>query len=88
MTVEVSTRSGGSWVPAHARMLPGVYFWNTASGPHSVCQLEIETAGGALDRPQLLVQLLVSPAAGCGRARAIPLGYSRPNGAQIGRSMR
>jgi hypothetical protein len=73
VTVEIETRSGGSRTRSAVHALRGVYFWNTLRGPHSLCQLEIETAGGVAHRPVLLVRLLVSPALGCGRAQSFPL---------------
>jgi hypothetical protein len=73
VTVQIETRSSGSWTRPAPHALRGVYFWNTLRRPHSLCQLEIKTAGGVTHRPVLLVQLLVSPALGCGRAQSIPL---------------
>ena len=73
VTVEIETRSGGSWTRPAVHALRGLYFWNTLRGPHSLCQLEIETAGGVAHRPVLLVRLLVSPARGCGRRQSFPL---------------
>jgi len=73
VTVEIETRAAGSWTPPAAHALRGVYFWNTLRGPHSICQLEIETTGGVTHRPVLLVRLLASPALGCRPAQSFPL---------------
>ena len=73
VTVAIKTRAAGSWSPPVVHSLRGVFFWNTLRGPHSICQLEIETAGGAANRPVLLVRLLASPALGCGQAQSFPL---------------
>lgn len=73
VTVAIKTRAAGSWTPPAVHALRGVYFWNTLRGPHSICQLEIETAGGVAHRPVLLVRLLASPALGCGQIHSFPL---------------
>ncbi len=73
VTIAIETRAGGSWTPPAVHALRGVYFWNTLRGPHSICQLEVKTAGGVTHRPVLLVRLLVSPALGCGRVQSFPL---------------
>ena len=73
VTVEIETRSGGSWTRRAPHALRGLYFWNTLRGPQSLCQLAIKTAGGVTHRPVLLVRLLVSPALGCARTQSIPL---------------
>jgi hypothetical protein len=73
VTVEIETRAAGSWTPPAVHALRGVYFWNTLRSPHSLCQLAIETAGGVTHRPVLLVQLVASPALGCGRDQSFPL---------------
>ena len=62
------------WVRAGVHALPGIYFWKTVTGPRAVCRLEIRTEGpGASFRPRAVVQLLVSPSLGCGRASAYVL---------------
>jgi hypothetical protein len=73
VTIAIETRAGGSWTPPAVHALRGIYFWNTLRGPHSICRLEVETAGGVTHRPVLLVRLLVSPALGCGRIQSFPL---------------
>jgi len=73
VTIAIERRAAGSWTRPAVHALRGVYFWNTLRGPRSICQLEIETAGGVTHRPVLLVRLLVSPALGCGRAQSFPL---------------
>lgn len=73
VTVKTETRAAGSWTPPAVHAHRGTYFWNTLRGRHSICRLEIETAGAATHRPVLLVQLLASPALGCGRPQSVPL---------------
>jgi hypothetical protein len=65
--VTTSQRIGGRWQQTATHRLRGTYFWHTATGPRAVCRLEIRTAGAPPKfRPYVVVQLLVSPALGCG----------------------
>jgi hypothetical protein len=69
-TVTLATwqRVAGRWRRTGLHRLTGPYFWNTVSGPRSVCRLEIRTAGGQpVFRPVVAVQLLITPSVGCGR---------------------
>ena len=75
-TVRISlySRSGDGWRSFANRRVPGTYFWNTVTGGHAVCLLEVRTAGDAPGfRSVAVVQLLVTPSVGCGRARSFPL---------------
>jgi hypothetical protein len=72
--IQLYGRSGHGWRPTASRRVPGTYFWNTVTGGHAVCRLDLRTAGEARNfRPVALVQLLVTPALGCGRALSYPL---------------
>jgi len=62
-------RSGNRWRPIGARRVPGTYFWHTVTGARAVCRLDVRTAGEA----RVVVQLLVTPSIGCGRAHSYPL---------------
>ncbi len=70
VTVEIETRSGGSWTRPAPHALRGLYFWNTLRGPHSICQLEVKTAGGVTHRPALLVTATRQPSS---RLRSHPV---------------
>lgn len=70
----VATRVGSSWRERGEMRLRGTYFWHTVSGPRSICRLQIATAAGqASFRPSVIVQLLRSPALGCGDVHRFPL---------------
>jgi hypothetical protein len=49
--------------------LRGTFFWKTITGPRAVCTLNLATAGTA----HVTVQLLTSPAIGCGSTTTIKL---------------
>ena len=69
-TVTLGTwrRVAGQWRRTGLHRVSGPYFWNTISGPRSVCRLEIRTARGRpVFRPVVAVQLLITPSVGCGR---------------------
>ena len=75
VTATVSQRVGGRWQQTATHRLRDAYFWNTATGPRAWCRLEIRTAGTQPKfRPYVLVQLLVSPALGCGTTQRFRLG--------------
>jgi hypothetical protein len=72
--VITSKRSGRSWRRTGAHRLGGSYFWNTVTGPHAVCRLDIRTSSlEARARPYVVVQLLLTPALGCGAAQRFAL---------------
>jgi hypothetical protein len=61
-------RTSRSWTLELRRRLPETYFWKTVNAPRALCRLAISTAvPGAGGRGRLIVQLLRSPAVGCGR---------------------
>jgi hypothetical protein len=67
-------RAQGHWQRAAARQLAGWYFWKTVTAPRAVCRFEITTAGRAVaGQPGVIVQLLASPALGCGPVATIPI---------------
>ena len=72
--VTTSRRIGGRWQQTATHRLKGTYFWNTATGPRAVCRLEVRTAGAPPSfRPYVVVQLLLSPALGCGTTQRLHL---------------
>src|SRR5262245_4227727 len=72
--IQLYGRSGDGWRSFANRRVPGTYFWNTVTGGHAVCRLEVRTAGTAPGfRSVAVVQLLVTPSIGCGSARSYPL---------------
>jgi hypothetical protein len=74
VSVSTFTREDGRWVLAHERRLPETYFWKTVTAPRALCRLEISTTAPNGSRsPRLIVQLLLSPALGCGRTSTIAL---------------
>jgi hypothetical protein len=74
VTVETSKRVDGTWVRTGAHRLRGTYFWKSVTGPRAVCRLDVRaTAARAGFRPSVVVQLLMSPSLGCGRASEYPL---------------
>src|SRR5688500_18358599 len=79
VSVRTSERRGGGWQRIGSRRLDAVYFWKTVTGPRAVCRLEIRTAGAAPRfRPYAVIQLLVSPSLGCGKAHRIELAEVAP----------
>ena len=72
--VRLYERSGDGWRSFASRRVPGTYFWNTVTAGHAVCRLDVRTAGDAPGfRSVAVVQLLVTPSIGCGRAQSFPL---------------
>jgi hypothetical protein len=72
--IRLYERAGTGWRQFANRRVPGTYFWNTVTAGHAVCRLEMRTAGEAPGfRSVAVVQLLVTPAIGCARARSFPL---------------
>ena len=72
--LEVAHRVGTSWRERGEIRLRGPHFWQTVTGPRSICRLEIATAGSRTSfRPQVTVQLLRSPSLGCGPTRRLTL---------------
>jgi hypothetical protein len=68
VTVTTYSRAAGHWALARRHRLPETYFWKTVTAPRGLCRLEISTAAPGKSRgPRLVVQLLLSPALGCGR---------------------
>jgi hypothetical protein len=72
--VGLARRVQATWRELPERKLGETYFWNTVSGAHAICRLEIESVG-ARHRPasQVTVQLLLSPSVGCASVYRIPL---------------
>lgn len=69
VVVAVYRRTTRSWTLALKRRLPETYFWKTVTAPRAICRLSIATAAPRnTGRAQVIVQLLRSPALGCGRA--------------------
>src|SRR3954466_3297210 len=67
-------RSGDGWRSFASRRVPGTYFWNTVTAGPAVCRLQRRPAGKTPSfRSVAVVQLLVTPAIGCGRATSYPL---------------
>ena len=74
VTIRLYERSGDGWKSFATRRVPGTYFWNTVTAGHAVCRLDVRAAGDAPGfRSVAVVQLLVTPSIGCGRARTFPL---------------
>jgi hypothetical protein len=74
VTATTFERTAGRWQRTGTYRLNGTYFWNTVTGPRALCQLELRTAGARPGfRPQVRLQLLVSPALGCGRTHSYAL---------------
>jgi hypothetical protein len=79
--VTTSQRLHGRWQQTTTHRLNGTYFWNTATGPRAVCRLEIRTASAQPTfRPYIVVQLLVSPALGCGTAQRFRIATAEVSG--------
>ena len=74
VTLRTFERVRGGWRRTGVYAVSGIYFWKTVTAPRAVCRLEIRT-GGAQARfsPHAVVQLLLSPSLGCGRASAYSL---------------
>jgi hypothetical protein len=64
--VALARKVDGRWRETGEMRLREAYFWRTASGPRSICRLEIATAGSPTSRGYVAVQLLRSPSLGCG----------------------
>ena len=64
--VALARKIDGSWRETGEMRLREAYFWRTASGPASICRLEIATAASPTSRGYVAVQLLRSPSLGCG----------------------
>jgi hypothetical protein len=78
--VTTSRRVVGRWQQTATHRLKGTYFWNTATGPRAVCRLEIRTAGTQPTfQPYVVVQLLASPALGCGTTQRFHLATGHRN---------
>ena len=74
VTLSTFERVHGSWRRTGKRQLRGTYFWNTVTGPRALCTFEIHTAATRrASRPSVVVQLLVTPALGCGPVLHYPL---------------
>jgi hypothetical protein len=74
ITVTTTRRVRGQWHKIATHHVPGSYFWNPVTGPRAVCRLEIRTAGTAPTfRPYIIIQLLLSPALGCGSSHRYTL---------------
>ncbi len=73
VTVELDRRAAGRWQHAVTQRLAGTYFWNSVTGPAAICRLDLTTAGAGHARPRVVVQLLVTPSIGCGRAQTVTL---------------
>jgi hypothetical protein len=69
--VAVAELVGGGWRERGERRLRETYFWRTVTGLRSICRLELAT--GSPTRPHVTVQLLRSPALGCGPTHRLAL---------------
>lgn len=69
-------RRGDHWQRSGTRALAGTYFWKTLTGARALCDLRIVTAARST-RPHVVVQLLVTPSLGCGKAQAFELSTVR-----------
>jgi hypothetical protein len=69
VTLTTYARSEQGWQRLESRHLGGSYFWKTLTGGRSICRFELATAR----RPHVTVQLLVSPALGCGKTETMTL---------------
>jgi hypothetical protein len=73
-TVTTYTRREGRWVLLRTLRLAETYFWRTVTSSRALCRLELATAAhGRGPFPRVVVQLLLGPALGCGRAHTIVL---------------
>jgi hypothetical protein len=70
--VAIARKVEGGWREQEELRLRETYFWRTLSGPRSICRLELATAGSPT-RPHATVQLLRSPALGCGATHRLAL---------------
>jgi hypothetical protein len=69
VTATTAERVGKAWRQTGSHRLAGPFFWNTLTGPRAVCELTIRTAGAQPTfRPYVTIQLLRTPALGCGVA--------------------
>jgi hypothetical protein len=72
--IAAARRVGSSWREFKEKRLGETYFWNTVSGSRAVCRPEISTASSRRAvRPNVTVQLLLSPSLGCGRTYRMSL---------------
>ena len=72
--VAVARRVGGGWRERSGPLLRGIYFGHPLTGPGSVCRLEVATAGSkSRGGSHVVVQLLRSPAIGCGPTHRLSL---------------
>ncbi len=70
VTVAVSARSGGHWLPATTHRLPETYFWKVVTAPQAVCTFTLSTRSPS---PHLTIGLLETPSIGCAPTRSISL---------------
>jgi len=68
-TLTAYRHTGHGWRRLVSRRLAGTFFWNTLAGPRSICRFELTSAG----RAHVTVELLQSPALGCGRSETVSL---------------
>jgi hypothetical protein len=74
VTVAGYLRDSGHWRRVETRRLAGPFFWKTITAPHAICRLEVSTRRAqSTMRPVVIVQLLLSPSLGCGRAQRVAL---------------
>jgi hypothetical protein len=69
LTVVTYERGQSAWKRLGSRRVAGTFFWKTVTGPRAICKLELATVG----HPRVIVQTLVTPAIGCGKAATVPL---------------
>src|SRR5262245_50052934 len=69
LTVVTYERGQGVWNRLGSPRGTGTCFWKTVTGPRAICKLELATVGHA----RVIVQMLVTPAIGCGRTSTVPL---------------
>lgn len=75
-TVTSWERSSGHWRRSGTHALAGAYFWKTLTGARALCDLRLVSAARST-RPHVVVQLLVTPSLGCGKAQEFALSTVR-----------
>jgi hypothetical protein len=69
ITLTTYRRIGNGWRRLSSTRLAGVFFWHTVTGPRALCSFELATSGHS----HVTVQLLQSPALGCGHSQTFAL---------------
>ena len=69
VTLTTFERNGSVWRKLTSKRLDGSFFWKTVSSPRAICRFELASAA----RPHVTVQLLLTPALGCGKPVTVQL---------------